>query len=80
MHSAMAQTGAIKATLEQKFAVINSVGASVTSIRSAMKSCLFRCRWMLGDRLEFATIREIISSAEMKRLATSVIDMWRKQN
>lgn len=80
MNSAFIQTGVMKATLEQKFAVINSVGASVTSIRGAMRSCLFKCRWMLGDELEFATIREILSSAEMKQLANSVIELWRRNH
>ncbi|MCM1337415.1 MAG: hypothetical protein NC187_07675 [Candidatus Amulumruptor caecigallinarius] len=74
--SSLAQSGVLKSTMEQKFAVMYSIGSSITIIRGALRSTLFKCRWMLGDKIRLEHIREIVKDDEMQRYAKSAIDWW----
>lgn len=79
-NSTLAQAGVMHATMEQKFTVLHSIGATITMIRGAMRSTLFKCRWVLGDKLRIEHIREIVKDEEMQRYAKSAMEWWKSKH
>lgn len=68
-----------KATMEQKSLTIYSLKSTVGNIRNTISSTLFQCRWLLGDKITFMNIYEVVSDEEVKNAAASAVAWWKRK-
>lgn len=78
--ASLAQMGVFNGTLQQKANVLHSLNAAITTVRGIMKNTLFKCRWMLGDKIQFVHVRQILQDKELQGFAKSAISSWNKAN
>lgn len=77
--SGLLGAGIGKATMEQKSLTIYSLKSTVGNIRSTISSTLFQCRWLLGDKITFMNIYEVLSDEEVKNAAASAVAWWKRK-
>lgn len=78
--NSLSMSSILKGTLSQKFKVLYSLSASISLLRGTIRNTLWRCRWLLGDKVEIVHIRRILEDKELQGYAKSAISWWESRN